>query len=217
VELRVAREVHGRVGEAVVRAEDPPAAVDERVDLERRTHADRGHADDHRRPADRHRGDGQVDRFGAADRLEHEVGSAVGEVAQSLERIGWIAGEDRGGGPDRSGRLELGGDAVDGDDRSGLGQRRAHHAGQPDTAQPDHRDGAARRHLRGLGDRPHARRDAAADERGRRGIDPVGNPDGRRRRHDLGVGQRADRAVGQDILAVGASPTCTAIGHAVAE
>ena len=104
MERGVAREVDRRVGEAVVRPEDPAAAVDERVDRERGTRLERGHPDQDRRPAERQAVDRELDRRDAADRLEHEVRPAVGQVAQGGDRAGRVVGGDEAvGRADRAG------------------------------------------------------------------------------------------------------------------
>ena len=82
----------------------------------------------------------------AADRLEHEVRAAVGQVAQRLERGGPIvAGEQavasrRPRAPRRAWPRP-----VDGDDPRRAREDRAHDARQPDAAEPDDRHAGAGR------------------------------------------------------------------------
>ena len=146
VERRVAREVDRRVGEAVVRAEDPPAAVDERVDRERgarpRTASSR-----RGRPSRRAAGlDREFDGRDPADGLEDEVRAAVGQVAQRRDRLGRVR-RRRGGRPWRrpSARRRASPSTRSmATIRDGAGEDRAHHARQPDAAEPDDRHASRR-------------------------------------------------------------------------
>src|SRR5262245_57255164 len=62
MEPRVVRKIDLRVREAVVRAEDPAAAVHEWIDGERRPVADRRHPDEHGGAAECQRLDRELDR-----------------------------------------------------------------------------------------------------------------------------------------------------------
>ena len=114
VPLRVPREVDRGVREPVVRAQDPPALVDERVDVERRPRAERRHPNEDRRAGQRQRRDRELDRRGQPDRLEGVVRAAVGQVAERRERLGLVVGGEQ---PVRGAHLErgreLGRDPVD--------------------------------------------------------------------------------------------------------
>ncbi len=186
--------------EPVVRAEDPPRAVDERVDLERRPLAERGHADQHGRPADRQRPRSRARPSTPADRLEHEVRAAVGQVAQR--------GEHR-----RRHRSSASSVSVAPTSRatSSLAATRsiATIRDAPATAAPITHDSPTPPRpitatddpagtVGGLEHRADTGRHAAADERGHGRVDAVGERDGRRGRHDRRLGHRGDRAVRPD-------------------
>ena len=199
MERGVAREVDRRVGEPVVRAEDPPAAVDERVDRERRPRLERRHPDEDRGPAERQASIASSTVAGRPIASNTKSGPpSVRSRSASIVAARSSVGEQAVGRAERPRHVELGRDPVDRHDPRGAGQHGAHHARQPDAAEPDDRDARAGRHRGGLEHGPDPGRHAAADERRDRRIDAVGEGDGGRLGDDGRAGHRADPAVRQD-------------------
>ena len=168
--LGVAREVDRRDRGPVVRAEDPAPAVHEREALER--HASRRTACSRRAPPSRRAAAHAIawaDRRGQPDRLEHEVRPAVARrlriAATVARRVGRVREDRVRSRPSSPGERELGRVRVHRDDPPRAREHRAHHARQPDAAEPDDGDGRGRRHRGGLDHRADARRHAAADQR----------------------------------------------------
>ena len=199
MERGVPREVDGGLGEPVIRAEDPAAPVDERVDGERGPGVGRRHPEQHRGPTDREQLDRELDGPDPADRLEDDIGAAIGEVAERLDgRRAVIPGEDAVGRADRPCSVELRADPVDGDDAGGPGEHGTHHARQTHAAEADDGDGRTRLERGGLEHGPDPGRDAAADQRGDGRIDAVRERDRGGFGDDRRAGHRADRAIGED-------------------
>ena len=186
MERGVAREVDRGIGEPVVGAEDPPAAVDQAG--RRRT-----------RPVRR---DGVMPTRTAvpAERQRSIASSTVAtRPIASNTKSGPPSVRSRsasivlsGSSPARSASVaptvratsSLAADPVDRHDLPGPGQRGAHHARQPDATEPDDRDARAGRDLGRLQHRPDAGRHAAADERGDGRVHAVGEHDRGRLGHD---------------------------------
>ena len=218
MERGVGREVPGRIGKSVVGAQDPAAAVHERIDRERRARLERRHPDQDRRPAHRQALDGELHGRDAPDGFEHVVRAAIGQFAQRLDHgRPVVRGDQPIRGADRSGDVEFARHAIDGDDARRAREDRTHHAREPDPTKADDSNGLAGRHGRRLPDGPHTGRDAAADECRDGRVDAVRQRDGGRLWHDRRRRHRADRAVRQDGLAVGAAQDGGTVEHAVAE
>ena len=197
VERGVAREVDGRVGEPVVRAEDPPAAIDERVDLERGPRAERRHADEDRGAAERQALDRELDRRAAArsprrrSRDRRRSGRAAPRSVVGRRRR-------RGGRPwprPRAATASLAGTRSIATIRAAPASAAPMTHDRPTPPSPMTATLAPGSDRGGLEDRPDAGRHAAADERGHRRVDAVGEGDRGRRRYDGRLGHRRDRAV----------------------
>ena len=119
--------------------------------------------------------------------------------------------------PSPSATSSLSCNTIDGDDLTCLREGGTHHDREPDAAEPDHGDAGPRWHLGRLEDGAHARRDAAADERGDGRVDAIGEGDGGRDGHHRRLGHRADAAIREDRLAAVRGEDRRAVRHPVAE
>ena len=142
VELGVARKVDRGHRRAVVRADDPPAAVDEREDLERRAGPE---AASSRRaaPCRRSAGSRPRSRSSTAARSPRRRRPALrrsrSRIASTVAAASSPA-RTRIRRPELAGQIELRRHAINGDDAARAGQRGAHDGRQPDAAEPDDRD-----------------------------------------------------------------------------
>ena len=103
-------------------------------------------ADNARRTARAGGGEGGLDGRGPADRLEDDVGAAA--PGPGLDRRDGVlrVRVDDVGGAEFQGGVPAGGHRIHGDDLGGTTYPRAHHGGQTDPPESDHRHGAAVRH-----------------------------------------------------------------------
>ena len=163
--------------------------------------------------------DRELDGRRPADRLEHEVGAAVGQVAQRLDGRRSVVRRQQAVGR-AEGRVPRPAWPRPGRSRRSARRRRAtapitHDSPTPPS--PMTATLAPGRHLGGLQDRPDPGRHAAADERRDRRIDAVGEGDRGRLRHDRRAGHRADPAIRQDRPPRASAEDRGAVGHPVAE